>query len=289
VHDWFRSFPKKKVDWNTDPMTQEVWLGGHPYLQRLADFHAKVAAAVASISVPCADVPIWKDYMEDFRAGMPLLHSAAAAIDVRPAETILTSLVETLTGQLLPFQTAREILTLAAELRGCQTAPGRLVAWLIHEGEFTSTYPGLLRYLGWTALRQFLSPVLDAFAQWRDEEQWLHGYCPTCGSLPAMAQLVGIDFGRMRRLSCGCCSTRWRFGRTGCPFCENKDDRQINAVAIEGEAGLRIDYCSSCGGYLKTCSGERDEFLMQDWTSLHLDVIARERGLKRLAASLYEL
>jgi FdhE protein len=270
-------------------MTQEVWLGGHPYLQRLADFHAKVAATVASISVPCADVPIWKDYMEDFRAGMPLLHSAAAAIDVRPAETILTSLVETLTGQLLPFQTAREILTLAAELRGCQTAPGRLVAWLIHEGEFTSTYPGLLRYLGWTALRQFLSPVLDAFAQWRDEEQWLHGYCPTCGSLPAMAQLVGIDFGRMRRLSCGCCSTRWRFGRTGCPFCENKDDRQINAVAIEGEAGLRIDYCSSCGGYLKTCSGERDEFLMQDWTSLHLDVIARERGLKRLAASLYEL
>jgi hypothetical protein len=29
--------------------------------------------------------------------------------------------------------------------------------------------------------------------------------------------------------------------------------------------------------------------LLADWTSLHLDVLARDRGLKRLAASLYEL
>jgi FdhE protein len=270
-------------------MTQGVLLSGHPYLQGLADFHAKVATAAASASVACADMPNWKDYIEDFRAGTPLLHSAAAAIDLRPAETILVSLVETLASQPLPRRTAGEILALGTELRGCQDAPGRLVAWLIGEGEFTSSYRGLLRYLGWTALGQFLSPVVDAFTQWRDEEQWLRGYCPTCASLPAMAQLVGIDLGRMRLLSCGCCHTRWSFGRTGCPFCKNKDDRQIVVVTIEGEAGLRIDYCSSCGGYLKTCSEEKDEFLMQDWTSLHLDVVARDRGFKRLAASLYEL
>lgn len=270
-------------------MTQEVWLSTHSYLQHLADFHAKVATAVATISVPCANVPIWKDYIEDFRAGIPLLHSTGVAIDLRPAETILTSLVETLTAQSLPRRTAAEILTIAAELRGCQDTPGRLFTWLIRESEFTSKDRGLLRYLGWTALRRFLFPVVDAFAQWRHEEQWLLGYCPTCGSLPAMAQLVGIDLGRMRLLSCGCCHTRWSFGRTGCPFCKNKDDRQIVVVTIEGEAGLRIDYCSSCGGYLKTCSGEKDEFLMEDWTSLHLDVIARDHGFKRLAASLYEL
>jgi FdhE protein len=271
-------------------MTQEVWLTDHPYLQHLADFHAQVDTAAASVTFPCADVPIWKDYIEDFRAGIPFLHSTAAAIDLGPAEKILTSLVETLTSQPLPLWTAGEIPNLAAELRGCQDTPGRLVTWLIHESEFRSNYRGLLRYLGWTALRRFLSPVVDAFAKWRDEEQWLRGYCPTCGSLPAMAQLIGIDLGRMRLLSCGCCSTRWRFGRSGCPFCENKDDRRLAVVAIEGEAGLRIDYCSSCGGYLKTCcSGEKDQFLMQDWTSLHLDIIARDRGLKRLAASLYEL
>ena len=271
-------------------MTQEVWLSHHPYLERLADFHAKVAAAIASVSVPCADAPVWKDYIDDFRAGTPLLHSARTPIDLRPAETVLVSLVKTLTSEPLPHRTAGEILTLATELRGCQDTPDRLVAWLIGEGEFTSNYRGLLRYLGWTALRRFLSPVVDAFAEWRDEEQWLRGYCPICGSLPAMAQLAGIDPGRARFLSCGCCGARWRFRRTGCLFCENKDDLRLAVMAIEGEAGLRIDYCRSCGGYIKTCcSGEIDQFLMQDWTSLHLDIIARDRGLKRLAASLYEL
>ena len=130
----------------------------------------------------------------------------------------------------------------------------------------------------------------SAFDAWRDEEQWLRRYCPMCGSLPAMAQLVGVDPGRWRLLSCGCCSTRWRYRRIGCPFCESADDHQLSALAIEGEKYLRIDYCQFCRAYLKTYDGEGDETLfLADWTSLHLDVIARDRGLKRLASSLYEL
>ena len=105
-----------------------------------------------------------------------------------------------------------------------------------------------------------------------------------------MAQLIGTDPGRLRLLACGCCSTRWRYRRTGCPFCEPSDDHRLAVVAVDGEGGLRIDYCETCKGYLKTYNGEGSEgVLLGDWTSLHLDVIARERGLKRLAASLYEL
>ena len=93
----------------------------------------------------------------------------------------------------------------------------------------------------------------------------------------------------MRLLSCGCCGTRWQYSRTGCPFCE-KDDRKLTTLAVDGEAGLRIDSCESCKGYLKTYDGEGHEaVLLADWTSLHLDVVAHDRGLKRLAASLYEL
>ena len=107
-----------------------------------------------------------------------------------------------------------------------------------------------------------------------------------------MAQLVGTDPGRLRLLSCGRCDTRWRYRRTGCPFCENqdKDDHRLTVMAVEGEGGLRIDYCEACGGYLKTYSGEGSEgVLLADCTSIHLDIVARDRGLKRLAASLYEL
>ncbi len=78
--------------------------------------------------------------------------------------------------------------------------------------------------------------------------------------------------------------------RTGCPFCDVQDEHRLAVVAVEGEGGLRIDYCETCGGYLKTYDGEGSEgVLLADWTSLHLDVIARDRGLKRLAASLYDL
>ena len=103
-----------------------------------------------------------------------------------------------------------------------------------------------------------------------------------------MAQLVGADPGRKRLLSCGRCGTRWQYKRTGCPFCEG-DSQRLSAVAVEGEAGLRIDYCESCSGYLKTYDGQGNEtLLLSDWTSLHLDLIAQDRGLKKVAASLYE-
>jgi FdhE protein len=69
-----------------------------------------------------------------------------------------------------------------------------------------------------------------------------------------------------------------------------RDDHVLSVVAVEGESGLRIDYCDDCRGYLKTYDGEGSEgVLLADWTSLHLDFVARDRGLKRLAASLYEV
>ena len=54
--------------------------------------------------------------------------------------------------------------------------------------------------------------------------------------------------------------------------------------------GQRIDYCEPCSGYLKTYDGQGNEaVLLSDWISLHLDLVAHDRGLKRLAVSLYEL
>ena len=137
-------------------------------------------------------------------------------------------------------------------------------------------------------MRRFLDPVVRAFDNWRDEDKWRRRYCPTCGSLPAMAQLAGEEHGRQRWLSCGCCGTRWQFKRTCCPFCES-DSQRLESVVVDGESGLRIDHCASCGGYIKTYDGLGNEsLLLSDWSSLHLDVLAADRGLKRLAASLYE-
>ncbi len=271
-------------------MNQEVWLSTHAYLQPAAVLHAMVDTAAAGIPNEDSYVPVWDDYTPDFQEGVPLLESSAVVIDLIGAERLVVFLVEELASVPLPGKLAREAKALDFELQGDPNAPRRAIASLLERDASTFACPGLLRYFGWTALARHLRPVVTAFAGWRNEEHWLRSYCPTCGSRPSMAQLIGTDPGRLRLLSCGCCKTRWRYQRTGCAFCQNQNDHRLTALAVEGEGGLRIDYCEACRGYLKTYDGEGSEnVLLADWTSIHLDVIARDRGLKRLAASLYTL
>jgi FdhE protein len=271
-------------------MTQDVWLVKHPYLQGVADLEALIDDALAAVSIASACVPNWDNYISDFYAGLPLLRSPGVTIDFRGLEGVLTSLVETIALKPLPRELAQDSRTLGAQLRSDRDSPRKALASLLDNDSFTATNPGLLRYLGWTVLARYLSPLVEAFSGWRDEERWLRSYCPTCGALAAMAQLVGSDPGRLRFLYCGCCRSRWRYRRTGCPFCQSEDDQRLAVVAVEGEAGLRIDYCETCSGYLKTYDGQGSEsVLLADWTSFHLDIIARDRGLMRYAGSLYEL
>lgn len=271
-------------------ITQDTWLERHPYLRPVADFHAQVRAAAQSVPIKSVGLPNWESYASDYQTGIPLLWSSHVSIDFAPAEAIVVSLVENLASRATSERLLMESRHLKEQLCQEKDAPRRSVAWLFDPEAFRPEHPGLLRYLGWTALTRYLGPLVGAFGNWRDEERWLFSYCPTCGSPPAMAQLVGIDPGRLRLLSCGCCGTRWRHRRIGCPFCSNGDDHRLSAIAIEGEKDLRIDYCVSCRGYLKTYIGGGSEaLLLADWTSLHLDLIAQDRGLKRLAASLYEV
>ena len=270
-------------------MILKAWLESHPYLKASAELHALIERAVADVDLPSAPVPKWDDYLADFRAGVPLLQSSSIAIDLEPAAVPLALLAEMAARLPLPSPLAEESGALVSELHGDPDAPARWLTWLLHRDSDEPAGSGLLLFLGWTVLARHLRNVVIEFSRWRDEERWLLNYCPTCAAPPAMAQLVGTDPGRMRFLSCGCCLTRWRFQRTLCPFCSS-DDQELLTLAIEGEKNLRIDYCKTCSGYLKTYVGQGSEnVLLADWTTVHLDVIARDQGLKRVAASLYAL
>ncbi len=271
-------------------MTQDIWLSTHAYLQPVAQLQALVDAAAAGIAKENPCTPIWDDYAADFQQGVPLLESPAALIDLTAAANAVMLLIENLSTVLVSGKLAQETKLIISELRRDPDAPRRAVNWLLDREEYAVACPGLLRYLGWSALARYLSPIVNSFAGWRDEERWLRSYCPTCGSRPSMAQLAGTDPGRLRFLSCGRCKTRWRYRRTGCPFCENQNDHRLAVLAVDGEGGLRIDYCDACRGYIKTYAGEGSEnVLLADWTSIHLDLIARDRQLNRSADSLYSL
>lgn len=271
-------------------MMHEPWLEAHAYLRPLAILSAEVNRVATGIDLLAAAIPDWEEYRPDYLAGVPLLSSAAAAVDLEPGGRMVEALVSRL-GSAASADAgwlAAETAALAAELQREPKVSRGIAEYLLGDEAVSLASPGLLRYLAWTTIALYLRPVTSAFGGWRDEEKWLRRYCPTCGSLPAMAQLVGADPGRKRLLSCGCCGTRWQFKRTGCPFCET-DAQRLSSVTIEDEPRLRIDHCESCSGYIKTYDGEGEEsLLLSDWSSLHLDLIAHDRGLKRLAASLFE-
>jgi FdhE protein len=269
-------------------MTPESWLEAHAYLRPLAELSAEVERAAAEIAIPEAPLPDWDDYRADFLAGVTLLQSTDAAVDLDPGGRMAAALIERLALARSSGWLAAEARALHAELQPDPHAARRIVDLLLGDQSAAPPFAGLMRYLGWTVMARFIGPIVVAFNSWRDEEKWHRRYCPACGSLPAMAQLAGEEHGRQRLLSCGCCGTRWHFSRTCCPFCES-DSQRLESVIVEGEAGLRIDHCASCGGYLKTYDGLGNEsLLLSDWSSLHLDALAADRGLKRLAASLYE-
>ena len=271
------------------PLTRDAWLEAHPYLRPIGEFSARVERAADELVSGSASIPDWEHHRDEVLAGGPLLHAADAPMDLEPAGRSVAALVHWLASGTSGGNREGEAAALDAELRSTADASGRIVTWLLGDETWTPPSPGLLRYLGWTAMARFLRPVVEAFERWRDDERWLRNYCPTCGSGPAMAQLLGKDPARRRLLVCGRCATRWGYRRAQCPFCE-KDSHRASILAIEGEAGLRIDHCESCRGYLKTYDGQEDQaLLLLDWTSLHLDLIARDRGLKRLAESLYAL
>src|SRR5215469_9763235 len=268
-------------------MTYNVWLARHPYLQPVAELHALINDTLADGTDAVAVDLRWNDYLDDFQLGVPLLCSPAAEPTLIRVEEMLAAPLAKLTSRVSGW-IAEQGDALLAEQGDVAHSPGRMVDWLLDGRE--SAHSGLLRFLGWTILSRQICPLVRAFAAWRDEEQWLRSYCPTCGSRPAMGQLVGTDPGRQRFLACGSCKTRWQFLRTRCPFCEDPGDHGISVLAVEGEGGLRIDYCESCHGYLKTYDGDGSKsVLLAVWTSIHLDIVASDRGLKRLAGSVYEI
>jgi FdhE protein len=269
-------------------VTLHDWIRGHEFLLPLARERARIDAAIAAAAPPCPAPPDWNDYRADFEAGVPLLHSADVVVDVHAAGGSIVDAVSRLARHEVDSALTNELRELNEFLQNGEDAPGRVVDWLLGFDAWTPPGSGLLRCVGWLTLTVSLAPLVDLFAGWRDEERWMRRHCPTCGSLPTIAQLVGVDPGRQRYLCCGCCGTKWRFGRTRCPFCDAETHRRAS-VLVENEAGLRIDYCESCSGYLKTYDGQGGEAVMlADWTTLHLDLAASDRGWKRMAASLYD-
>jgi FdhE protein len=115
-----------------------------------------------------------------------------------------------------------------------------------------------------------------------DPETWFKGHCPVCGSLPSLS-LLKEEVGK-RYLLCSFCGYQWRIDRIFCPFCNNKDQESLHYLFAEGEEAYRIDLCEKCHQYIKTIDYrnlEESDIALEDLATLHLDILATQKGYKR--------
>ncbi len=121
-----------------------------------------------------------------------------------------------------------------------------------------------------------------------DPEKWLKGHCPICGSLPDLS-LLKEEVGK-RYLVCSYCSCQWRFERLLCPFCDNRERNSLHYLFGEEEEAFRIDLCEKCHQYIKTIDLriiEPPDPALEDLATLHLDILASQKGYKRPVPNLW--
>jgi FdhE protein len=270
------------------------WLKLHPYLAQIAAFESQVREAAADaasggLALP-ARVEPWSIANA---AGVAALRDPGfRAQVVDAAGAAFGSLLERLAASPLPARLGESVTAIRDRLKGTPGEDRAVVSRMLEGVAEPGGEAGLTRHLAWSAVAAVLGPAIQAFeaVPEADEPRWTHSTCPTCGALPVVAELVPRGEGRARRFACGLCRTRWGYKRIGCPYCQNDDPARIDLFEIEGETMLRLDTCGECKGYVKTVKDEAaPPFLADDWSTVHVDVLASAKGYRRLGASLYEI
>ena len=103
---------------------------------------------------------------------------------------------------------------------------------------------------------------------------WNRGYCPACGSWPALAEVVDGH----RLLRCAFCAATWERAIYACVYCDEQGDAFVTAAPDEARTDRRTELCSACGAYLKTIdTAEISPFplvAIADMETMDLDVAA---------------
>jgi FdhE protein len=150
------------------------------------------------------------------------------------------------------------------------------------------------------ALGRILAPVVSAAAEIMKksipEISWTKGYCPICGSFPAIAALskpepVDLDSlvggGGKKILHCSLCGFAWYFRRDACPCCENSEPGTREILHVRKAGQERIEACTRCKAYFP-CIDLREYSVGPDMSVaplglIHLNLIAARKGYRPLA------
>jgi FdhE protein len=110
---------------------------------------------------------------------------------------------------------------------------------------------------------------------------WTHGFCPACGSWPALAEVASSH----RVLRCSFCAFAWELPVYACVYCGEAGERFVTAAPNEDRKDRRLEACGACSSYMKTVDvAELSPFpllAIADLETMNLDMAAMERGYAR--------
>ena len=151
-----------------------------------------------------------------------------------------------------------------------------------------SLAPDLVWLVGELAVSPFIHRLHGVFFEHATDDQlvqalrgWDRGYCPACGSWPAIAEVVGGH----RTLRCSFCASAWERTRYACIYCDEGGETFVTAAPIDTRKDRRLELCSRCRGYLKTIDlldlSPFPLLAISDIETTDLDLAAMERGYAR--------
>jgi len=241
-----------------------------------------------------ARVPDYLGIVEDMATGQtvdgnrPFLQGKTLQVDAIGARRFLQDLIAILKQH---GQQGGEELTRLAE--GIETGPVDVVVLLracldrdrqtmTAVAEAVQVDAALVEYVADLALSLALRLAREKGLR-VDSADWSQSYCPVCGGVPTMGELVG-DEGRLV-LHCGTCGESWGSLRHACATCGNGDGKTLEYFTAGPEKGYRVHICRQCDSYLKVIdsreAGPDLPMDLEDVATLYLDVLARKEGFTR--------
>jgi FdhE protein len=220
--------------------------------------------------------------------GFPLIDRADFAVDMKAAEALLRELcsVAVETNEVLAEAGTKLVETLDQQTPQASTLFSKFLSEGMQGFEEVARELGIdnkiLAFLIYNSLRPSLSLCAEQLSGYFGEDVlWKKGYCPICGSPPSLS--IFRDEGK-RSFACSFCGYEWQTQRLYCPFCNNQDQAKLHYFFSEEEKDYRVDVCDVCKKYLKTVDTRELKhpvyLLLEQISTLHLDLLAQEQGLK---------
>jgi FdhE protein len=257
-----------------------------PALRGAAALQSAILRAIyrESPSAGTLDIPPERA-AEKLRNGTPLLRGEVIPLDLPATERLLLRLCQVAREYADAPEAARAIETaLRRHDLDASTLVGQVLQGQIGAVREQAAGRDLDGELLCTLLRFSMLPALEQLtlqlAPLRAATRWEQGYCPHCGNWPLLGEFRGLEQSRVLR--CGLCAAEWAIDRMLCPFCGNRDHNDLGYLYAEGNEQKRTATCERCGCYVKMLATltaiPPAELAVEDLTTLHLDVIALDRG-----------